>query len=157
GAKQAALVDLGDAKKLDQAVEELRKEFIDFQEKLRECESADEIKTLERAQEKQFRKTSAALHAQLFAPLQKALADTELIFVAADGQLNRLPFEALVDDAGKYLVERYRFAYLSSGRDLLREKTALGKGTVVLAGPDFKINPEDRQALAGKLLAKKEV
>ena len=56
------LIDLGPAKEIDAGVETLRKEFLDFQEKLAECETADEIKTLEKAQEKPFKEKSAALH-----------------------------------------------------------------------------------------------
>jgi tetratricopeptide (TPR) repeat protein len=43
------LIDLGPAKEIDAGVEELRKEFIDFQEKLRECENVEEAVALEKA------------------------------------------------------------------------------------------------------------
>jgi CHAT domain-containing protein len=64
--------------------------------------------------------------------------------------LNRLPFEALVDGSGKYLLERYAVAYVSSGRDLLRPAVPLAKGTVVFAGPDYDLKSKDRQAEAEK-------
>src|SRR4029077_8625388 len=65
--------------------------------------------------------------------------------------------EALVDEEGKYLIESHRCAYLSSGRDLLRPAVPSAKGTVVFAGPDYKLGAEERLAWVEKLLAKKEV
>src|SRR5205823_1142275 len=56
----------------------------------------------------------------------------------------------------EYLLETYRCAYLSSGRDLLRPEAARAKGTVVFAGPDYKLGAAERLARAEKLLAKKE-
>ena len=155
GLEAPRLIDLGPAKEIDAGVELLRKEFGDFQEKLRECESADEINALEKSQEKQFAARSAAVHARLFAPLRQALGKATLLFLAPDGALNRLPFETLVGPDGKYLIEHYRCAYLSCGRDLLREPAKLAKGTVIFANPDFKLDAEERLARAEKLVPKK--
>lgn len=149
------LIDLGPAKEIDEAVEALRKEFTDFQDKLKECESADEIKTLEKAQEKQFAAKSASLHARLITPFGKELSKASMLYLAPDGALNRLPFEALVGPDGKYLVEHHRCAYLSCGRDLLRTAVKPAKGTIVFANPDFKLDAEERLAQAEKLLHKK--
>jgi hypothetical protein len=129
------LFDLGPAKEIDAGVETVRKEFADFQEKLRECESEGEIQALEKKQEKTFAARSAALYAKLIAPVQPALGKATLLYLAPDGALNRLPFEALVGSDGRYLIEHYRCAYLSCGRDILREPAKLAKGPVVFANP----------------------
>src|SRR5262249_3653956 len=42
------------------------------------------------------------------------------LLLSPDGELSLIPFEALVDEHGRYLIKRYSFAYLTSGRDLLR-------------------------------------
>jgi len=159
GARQAAprLMDLGPAKVIDDGVEAVRKEFTDFQDKLRECETAEDIVALEKTQEKQFAKVAGALYQRLFAPLHKTLGPARLLYLAPDGALNRLPFDALVNESGKYLVESYRCAYLSSGRDLLRPAPPAAPGTVVFAGPDFKLGAQERLAQAEKLLGKTEV
>jgi CHAT domain-containing protein/Tfp pilus assembly protein PilF len=156
GQKPPQLFDLGSAKSIDAGVEAVRREFTDFQDKLKECETPAEVLALEKAQEKQFAKVSADLYRKLLLPLQKAIGPAKLLYLAPDGPLNRLPFEALVDEKGKYLVESYRCAYLSSGRDLLRTPAPAAKGTVVFAGPDYKLGAEERLARAEKLLAKKE-
>jgi CHAT domain-containing protein/Tfp pilus assembly protein PilF len=154
GEAPPSLVDLGLAKPIDAAIETLRKDFADLQDKLKDCETAEEARDVEKSQEAIFRKKSADLAKQLFAPLRKALGPAKLVYLAPDGNLNRLPFEALVDDDGKYLIERYQFAYLSSGRDLLRPAVKPAKGTVVFAAPDYKLDADQRIAQAEKLLAK---
>jgi CHAT domain-containing protein len=52
--------------------------------------------------------------------LQSLVADDKRMLVSPDGQLNLIPFEALLDGQGRYLVERFSITYLPTGRDLLR-------------------------------------
>ncbi len=56
----------------------------------------------------------------LMLKLEPALEGKTNVYLSPDGTLNLLPLAALVDAKGRYLVERYQFTYLSSGRDLLR-------------------------------------
>jgi CHAT domain-containing protein len=84
------------------------------------------------------------------------LTNSTLVYVAPDGELNRLAFEALVDDQSHYLVEHYRFVYLSCGRDLMRPAAKPALGTVVFAGPDFNLNAKQRKDQATALLQKPE-
>jgi CHAT domain-containing protein len=72
-------------------------------------------------------------------PVRKLLGATGDVFLSPDGELNLVPFGALPDENGGYLVKRYRFTYLSSGRDLLRlalRADARGGATIV-AAPDY--------------------
>jgi CHAT domain-containing protein len=48
------------------------------------------------------------------------VGDATRVLVSADGALNLVPFEALVDEHGAFQVRRYAISYLDSGRDLLR-------------------------------------
>jgi CHAT domain-containing protein/Tfp pilus assembly protein PilF len=48
------------------------------------------------------------------------LGEASVLLISPDGVLNLVPFAALVDERGQYLIERYRLSYLTSGRDLLR-------------------------------------
>jgi CHAT domain-containing protein len=68
----------------------------------------------------QVKQSAQALDALVMAPVRQVLGDTTTVFLSPDGSLNLIPFEALVDEAGDYLVETYQFRYLTSGRDLLR-------------------------------------
>jgi CHAT domain-containing protein len=59
--------------------------------------------------------------------------------ISPDGDLNLVPFEALVDGEGRYLIERYATSYLTSGRDLLRMQVtrAVPSRSVIIADPLF--------------------
>lgn len=88
--------------------------------------------------------------------MRRELGGAKTVYLATDGQLSLVPFEALVADSGegaKYLVEEYRFAYLTSGRDLLRAANQSGRGAVVFADPDYDLAAERRAAESDKLRA----
>jgi CHAT domain-containing protein len=68
----------------------------------------------------QVKITGQKLDQLVMAPIRQHLGDTTTLFLSPDGTLNQIPFEALVDASGNYLVEHYQFRYLTSGRDLMR-------------------------------------
>jgi CHAT domain-containing protein/tetratricopeptide (TPR) repeat protein len=113
-------VDLGDAKTIDAAISALRKS-------LRDPQSRD-IKVVARAVDE-----------KIMRPVRALAADARHLLIAPDGELDLIPFEALVDENGNYLVERNLFTYLSTGRDLLRMRTPrTGRTEVaVVAAPSF--------------------
>jgi CHAT domain-containing protein len=89
------------------------------------------------------------LYGRLIVPLSSVLKSTEQVFIAADGMLDLLPFETLTKDGERYLIEDYRFVYLTSGRDLLKEKADLiGRDAFVMADPDYMIDPTVLPVLA---------
>jgi CHAT domain-containing protein/Tfp pilus assembly protein PilF len=80
-----------------------------------------------------------ALDARLMQPLRGLLGDAKQLLISPDGELNLIPFEALVDEHDHYLVQRYSISYLTTGRDLLRMQVARasqGK-PVIVANPSF--------------------
>jgi len=60
-----------------------------------------------------------------------------------DAELAQLPFEALVDDSGQYLLARGPWRYLSAVRQLLAAPSGSrsGAAAVVLGAPDFDAGP----------------
>jgi len=72
-------------------------------------------------------------------PLRPLLRHSRHVFLSPDGALNLVPFAALVDRGGHYLVSHYEFSYLTSGRDLLRLRASrpARRSAMVLANPDF--------------------
>ncbi len=80
-----------------------------------------------------------AVDEKLMRPLRPLLAQAKHIFLSPDGALNLVPFGALLDEEGHFLVQRYTMTYLTSGRDLLRLHAALlprSKSTII-ANPAF--------------------
>jgi len=112
--------ELGEVKDIDTAIAALRKA-------LRDPKSVG-VKRLARA-----------VDAKVFQPLRPLLGDKSRLLISPDGPLNLVPFAALLDEKGRYGVERYSISYLASGRDLLRLQVAReSKGSpLVVAAPDF--------------------
>jgi CHAT domain-containing protein/tetratricopeptide (TPR) repeat protein len=80
-----------------------------------------------------------ALDQKIMRPLRTMMGDATHLLVSPDGQLDLIPFEALVDEEGRYLVERFSVSYLTAGRDLLRMQVARESKSVpvVIANPAF--------------------
>ncbi|HKX32279.1 MAG TPA: CHAT domain-containing protein [Blastocatellia bacterium] len=124
--------DLGEASIIDRAVEQLRAALRDRQR--------SDIKTAARR-----------LDRLIMQPLRATIEENARILISPDGQLNLVPFAALADRRRRWLVERYSFSYLTSGRDLLKRRTSgePGTGIVVVADPAFGDPRQGDLAVAG--------
>jgi CHAT domain-containing protein/Tfp pilus assembly protein PilF len=112
--------ELGEAKSIDTAIAAFRKA-------LRDPKRGD------------VKRVARAVDAKIFQPLRPLVGDMNRLLISPEGSLNLIPFAALVDERGRYVVERYSISYLTSGRDLLRLQ-APGEskgGPMVVAAPDF--------------------
>jgi CHAT domain-containing protein/Tfp pilus assembly protein PilF len=118
--QQASWVDLGDAVVINNDVDELRRA-------LRNPSSTN------------VKQVGKALYEKVMRPILPLLGKTHRLFLSPDGDLNLIPFAALVDEQERYLVETYSITYLTSGRDLLRLQvhTVSKQGPVVFANPLF--------------------
>jgi CHAT domain-containing protein len=85
------------------------------------------------------------LYGILMKPLGSQLGQTHNLLISPDGQLDLIPFEALRDSQGRFLVERYSISYLSSGRDLLRMEVPRTSRSepVIIADPAFSTRLAD--------------
>jgi CHAT domain-containing protein len=113
-------IDLGPVDDIDPLVVTLRRSLRD---------PADaEVKTHARAVDE-----------KVMRPLRPFLRTATRLLISPDGGLNLLPFEALPDEHGRYLIERYSTTYLTSGRDLLRMQIAPAstERPVIVADPLF--------------------
>ena len=95
-------VDLGDANTIDNAA-------FAFLNATRVPNSEQRVQT-----------TGRQLDDLLMAPIRPLLGDATHLLLSPDGQLNLIPFAALVDEDNRYLVESYQLTHLTTGRDLLR-------------------------------------
>jgi CHAT domain-containing protein/Tfp pilus assembly protein PilF len=116
---QVRLVPLGEANPIDQAIHAWR--------------THAQTGTIDDKSDRELRR-------RLWAPLAKALPEkTTRLFIAPDGELALLPFEAIRETNGKYLVERLQISYLTTGRDLMPRPQPKKKSdlALVLADPDY--------------------
>jgi CHAT domain-containing protein len=105
---------------------------------------------------KKVKDSARKLDSKLMQPIRELLGDTKTILLSPDAALNLIPFEALVDEKDKYLVENYQITYLTSGRDLLRLKDKFNSETVplIMANPSYNkegqqvaLNPDNTRSL----------
>ena len=83
---------------------------------------------------------AAALHATIVAPLMPDLEASRSWVLSPDGPLHLVPFAALVDAQGRWLLENRRLRYVTSGRDLITDvPLPLQTGPLVLADADFGV------------------
>lgn len=74
----------------------------------------------------------------LWAPLAEQLPVGGKVYVVPDGVLNVLPFDAIVDPDGRYLLETMDLHLLSTARDLLPSAVPPATGRfLVFGGPDY--------------------
>ncbi|WP_308796484.1 tetratricopeptide repeat protein [Tolypothrix sp. FACHB-123] len=87
-----------------------------------------------------LQKLARALDEQIMTPIRPLLGDARHLLLSPDGQLNLIPFEALKDEQNQYLVQRYAFSYLTTGRDLLnlQTKAKAAANPVVFADIDYE-------------------
>ena len=111
---------LGEAKAIDQAIAALREASRN--------PNRNDVKRLARSVDE-----------KIFQPVRPLLGKLTRLLISPDGTLNLIPFAALVDEQGRFLVERYSISYLTSGRDLLRLQVARESKNppLVVAAPDF--------------------
>ncbi|MGB9336894.1 MAG: CHAT domain-containing tetratricopeptide repeat protein [Candidatus Acidiferrales bacterium] len=119
--------ELGAAKDVDSAVDELRQALRD--------PNREDVKQLARVVDE-----------KVLQPLRGMLDDATRLLISPDGELNLVPFETLVDEQGHYAIESYSISYLTSGRDLLRLQVARESKSapLVVANPSFG-EPENTQ------------
>ena len=90
-------------------------------------------------QRKDVQELARSLDEKVMRPVRALIGDATQLLISPDGELNMIPFGALVDEQERYLVERYSITYLTSGRDLLRLQVARQSKSppVVVADPVF--------------------
>ena len=83
----------------------------------------------------QVKSQAQTLETLVMAPVRQTLGGTTTLFLSPDSALNLIPFEALMDQSGSYLVETYQFRYLTSGRDLMRlDQVKTSRNPALLVG-----------------------
>ncbi len=130
--------DLGDAAQLESLVEE----------------QIGVVQTTHKLDAKPQLQAMSLLYDAVWSQFASDLDGTDTIFVSPDGVLGVVPFAALLDPEGKFLIEKKTLYQLSSGRELVsppqREAAGLGAPAIVW-DPDYDLgSPEEQPAHAGE-------
>jgi CHAT domain-containing protein len=149
------LVDLGDAEKIDSAVDAVRKGLLAAQAS--DTQKSSILQKGEPDAEKDLRPALAALAQLVLEPLREQIGKRPQWLISPDGALWLVPWAALPLDDKTYVIEKHTVRYLVSGRDLVM-RAFEGKGkrdeSVLMADPDFDIEPKEAATLTAKLLGK---
>ena len=120
---RVAFRDLGSSRRVDDALDKLRKL------------ASDESSNLSAVRE-----ASKRLYAITLGQLEDLLEGHRKIYIGSDGDLGLLDFSLLVDNQGRWLIENKLIVNLTSGRDLAR--LGAGMHTRQRIGPDYLVtNP----------------
>jgi tetratricopeptide (TPR) repeat protein len=98
----ASIINLGDSKLIDSAILEFRKSI------------------QAKRDEAVVKKFGNKLYRLLIEPLLPQINNPDHIFISPDSDISFLPFDALVDDGGEYLISKFKFSYLNNGKDIIR-------------------------------------
>jgi tetratricopeptide (TPR) repeat protein len=75
------------------------------------------------------------LYEKVWAPVERALpADAKIVIVSPDGELNFMSFATLIAPDDKFLAENYFLTFVSSGRDLVADKSGTASKEALLVG-----------------------
>ncbi|MBZ5602325.1 MAG: CHAT domain-containing protein [Acidobacteriia bacterium] len=116
--------DLGPAAPIDRAVQDLIASANDWSA----AAAAKETRNADRA-EQTAREALGTLSEKL-APALSALLqtrDVHRVRISPDGMLQLVPFGALADGRGRFLLEHFAISYLSAGRDLVASASPAGR------------------------------
>lgn len=91
-----------------------------------------------------YKPLAQTLDELIMKPLRRLLGSSRHLMLSPDGTLNLIPFAALVDEQGRYLVETYTINYLTSGRDLLKiepqvQQSRSRQPPLVFANPAYNL------------------
>ncbi|MDF5714359.1 MAG: CHAT domain-containing protein [Rhizonema sp. NSF051] len=139
-------VDLGESTTIDKSIAELRTALA-----LVGSRSSIEIQPVNGTHQNslpQVQQLARKVDQLVMAPIRPLLGDARHLLLSPDGQLTLIPFEALVDEKGKYLIQSYAFSYLTSGRDLLRLQSVASSQTAPVVFADVDYNQQTTVAAA---------
>lgn len=99
------------------------------------------LDSLQNPENDDYKSNSEQLYKYLIEPTEKVLKDYESILIIPDGALNYLPFETLINNEGKFLIENYNIHYstsMTTYRDLA-VKTKKQKNRALIKNPLYII------------------
>ncbi len=146
GAGQSRIVDLGEADKIDNVIEQYQRHFAGM---------AKVSRAVGPKEEAEYKAIATQLHTLVWQPLESNIKDSTNVFIAPDGGLNLISFAGLIGKDGKYLIEKHPLHCLSAGRDVLRlnETRTSATGLLAFGDPDYDATVAERMTATPQLAA----
>ncbi len=96
----------------------------------------------------QYTQTSDALYQAIWQPLETLVVNHPQVAVMTAGSVNRIPFASLIDNQGRFLVERHEFVTISSVQDMMNQRKTLpgNRGLLALADPELTARGDTGEA-----------
>jgi len=104
-------------------------------------------------------KEAKVLYGIVVKPLEEYIRGKKQIYISPDGNLNLIPFEALMTAEGRYLMEDHEINYIGAGRDIVRftDTNRANDEALIIADPDYDMGLKEKEAVAGELKLAKTV
>jgi CHAT domain-containing protein/Tfp pilus assembly protein PilF len=132
-------VPLGNADAIDRAIERWRSSIVSETQAGRPTLRAERL----------HRDVGQELRRLIWDPLRAAVAGSKQLFIVPAGPLHLVNWGALPGADGRYLVEDAALLhYLSTERDLVRERAPLGQGLLVVDDPSYDATGKPRSPRA---------
>lgn len=138
------LVDLGDAAAIEAAVAKARQSL---------QASADAIRKRGAKQsEQELLESLNELAALVLKPLLPLAGQAKHWILSPDASLWLIPWSALPEQEGKYVIENHRVTFVVSGRDLLEQPVARAvTRPLIIADPDYDLDRESARKIAEQI------
>lgn len=140
GAGDVQIVDLGEAKAIDERIEQVRQLIANAGAKESVLRQQGEREAVRQLQEQ-----LTALSKQIWMPLAPHVGNAQTLLLSPDAALWLVPWGALpTGNEDEFLIEKFTFNYLISGRDVVSSarKSASSNPSTVFANPDFDLSPD---------------
>ena len=137
-------LDLGEASEIDEIVMGFRRTVTDARDFAASSEHETSLAERDEA--------NKALRRRVFEPLAEALKGINRLYVAPDSELSLAPFEILLMDNERYLIDNFTISYLSSGRDVLGSREAVPQAAaspLVMAHPNYDLSRDGPSGRGG--------
>lgn len=109
----------------------------------------------EDAEEEELEETAHSVYEVIWQPIESFIGEKKSVYIVPDSALHLLPFDAVTDEDGSYLLESKDIKILSSSRDLVVSSIPDADGDfIILAGPDYDLDDTNirsrKKAIQGK-------
>jgi CHAT domain-containing protein/Tfp pilus assembly protein PilF len=145
GKEPVRVIDLGEANKIEAAVQDVRRALQQAPARIREVGEPES--------EQELHQRLRVLSGLVLEPLREHIGSSKRWLLSPDADLWLVPWAALPLPDQRYAIEKHEITYLVSGRDLVRVHPKV-KTTrpMILADPDYDLGADTARAEAKKML-----